>query len=93
LLFSPSHDAEEISLSGASDFCDETKVTKNSFRGAAPKDPFLFRDRSVFSSPYAAFRFTRRRALNVGGAMLRTEQVFCRAGAVGKKDAPFLSQM
>ena len=77
-----------VSACGPSDFCDETKVTKNSFRGAAPEDPFLFREKSAFRSPYAAFRSARRRALRIGTAMLWTQQPFCRVGAAGEDYKP-----
>jgi len=49
--------ARKISHSKASDFCDETKDTKSSFRGAAPKDPFVLENNrmSVFLVPLTCF--------------------------------------
>jgi len=58
----------------ASDFCDESKVTKSSFRGFAPEYPFILGEQSAPLPSYAAFRFARRRALRLVAAALWTEQ-------------------
>jgi len=62
----------EIPRPGASYFAHDGKVSKTPFRGFATKYPFCLEKQSDSRSPYAAFRFDKRRALRVGGAVFQT---------------------